>query len=84
MLLLQNPSSLLRPSVSSMDVFYAYTYSTAGWLSLQALPLLLSPSLIVTLLSAETRKATGRLRTQRAPTLDFFPLSVYGVRVVQS
>ena len=42
-----------------MDVFYAYTYSTTGWLSLQALPLLLSPGLIVTLLSTEARNATG-------------------------
>jgi len=42
-----------------MDVFYAYNYSTAGWLSLQALPLLLSPKLIVTLLSAESRNPTG-------------------------
>ena len=44
-----------------MDVFYAYTYSTAGWLSLQALPLFLSPGIIVTLLSTETRKPTGKL-----------------------
>lgn len=80
MLLVQNPSSLLRPTrkVSSMDVFYAYTYSTAGWLSLQALPLLLSPGLIVTLLSPETRKPTGRLHTKRS---ELPALSVYGVRV---
>ena len=44
-----------------MDVFYAYTYSTAAWLSLQALPLLLSPKLIVTMLSVETRGPTGKL-----------------------
>lgn len=41
-----------------MDVFYAYTYGSAGWLALQALPLLLSPSLIITLLSKEGRNAT--------------------------
>lgn len=51
------PSSL--SSFPTMDVFYAYNYSTAGWLSLQALPLLLSPKLIVTLLSAESRNPTG-------------------------
>ena len=44
-----------------MDVFYAYTYSTAGWLSLQALPLLLAPNVVVTLLSPEARKSSGRL-----------------------
>ena len=43
-----------------MDVFYAYTYSTAGWLSIQALPLLLFPSIIINILSTETRQATGR------------------------
>lgn len=44
-----------------MDVFYVYTYGTAGWLSLQALPLLLTPNLVVTLLSSEARKSSGRL-----------------------
>ncbi len=43
-----------------MDVFYAYTYSSAGWLALQAVPLLLSPSLIITLLSNEARKPTSK------------------------
>lgn len=51
-----------------MDVFYTYTYSTAGWLSLQALPLLLSPKLMVTLLSAESRNPTGKLLPSRFMT----------------
>lgn len=38
-----------------------YTYSTAGWLSLQAFPLLLAPDLVVTILSPEARKSSGRL-----------------------
>ncbi|KAG9228336.1 hypothetical protein BJ875DRAFT_477749 [Amylocarpus encephaloides] len=42
-----------------MDVFYSYTYGTAGWLTLQALPLIVSPTIIITLLSPEVRDPTG-------------------------
>ncbi|KAE8349338.1 hypothetical protein BDV28DRAFT_62958 [Aspergillus coremiiformis] len=41
-----------------MDVFYAYTYSTAGWLSLQSLPLIMVPRIMTTLLLDETRPAS--------------------------
>ncbi|RAL65094.1 hypothetical protein DID88_001201 [Monilinia fructigena] len=41
-----------------MDVFYAYTYGTAGWLALQAAPLVISPTIIITILSPEVREAT--------------------------
>ncbi|KAF9887768.1 hypothetical protein FE257_009574 [Aspergillus nanangensis] len=41
-----------------MDVFYAYTYTTAGWLSLQSLALITVPHAITTLLLAETRPAS--------------------------
>lgn len=41
-----------------MDVYYAYTYGTAGWLALQAAPLMTSPTMIVALLSPEVREAT--------------------------
>ncbi|CAD6447159.1 937683d4-87a0-49f7-8a38-cbb9108e95a1 [Sclerotinia trifoliorum] len=41
-----------------MDVFYSYTYGTAGWLALQAVPLMLSPTIIIALLSPEVRDAT--------------------------
>ncbi|KAI3189992.1 hypothetical protein CBS147311_9756 [Penicillium roqueforti] len=41
-----------------MDVFRAYTYTTAAWLSLQSLPLIAGPSMIVTLLLDETRPAS--------------------------
>lgn len=41
-----------------MDVFYTYTFGSAGWLAIQALPLLFSPSLIITLLSKEARNPT--------------------------
>ncbi|KAL3420806.1 hypothetical protein PVAG01_07251 [Phlyctema vagabunda] len=42
-----------------MDVFYSYTYGTAGWLYLQAAPLIVSPTIIITLLSPEVREATA-------------------------
>ncbi|QSZ28992.1 hypothetical protein DSL72_003501 [Monilinia vaccinii-corymbosi] len=41
-----------------MDVFYAYTYGTAGWLALQGAPLIISPTVIITMLSPEVRGAT--------------------------
>ncbi|KAF2276076.1 uncharacterized protein EI97DRAFT_398701 [Westerdykella ornata] len=41
-----------------MDVYYFYSYGTAGWLALQAAPLIASPTMIVTLLSPEVREAT--------------------------
>jgi len=41
-----------------MDVFYSYLYGTAGLMALQALPLLASPTIIVTLLSPEARQPT--------------------------
>ena len=42
------------------QVFYAYTYSTAAWLGLQAVPLLVAPKLITTMLSSEAHSITGR------------------------
>ncbi|KAN0117224.1 hypothetical protein V8E51_003201 [Hyaloscypha variabilis] len=39
-----------------MDVFYAYTYGTAGWLALQSLPLIVSPTIILALLNVEVRE----------------------------
>jgi len=42
-----------------MDAFYSYTYGTAGWLSLQAVPLIISPRIIVTLLSPEVRDSSA-------------------------
>ncbi|KAI9644937.1 hypothetical protein NHQ30_006971 [Ciborinia camelliae] len=41
-----------------MDVFYSYTYGTGAWLALQALPLIISPTLIIMMLSPEVREAT--------------------------
>jgi len=47
----------------------AYAYSTAAWLSLQAIPLFLSPKLMVTMLSPEARVPTG----QFTPYFQRFP-----------
>lgn len=50
----------------------SYAYATAAWLSLQATPLLLSPKLIVTLLSPEARNPTGKPPSLAPPPL-FLP-----------
>ncbi|GAQ33956.1 hypothetical protein AKAW_01727 [Aspergillus niger] len=39
-----------------MDVFYAYTYSTAGWLSLQSVALIAVPEMMTTMLEQESRQ----------------------------
>ncbi|KAF3910971.1 hypothetical protein AA313_de0200884 [Arthrobotrys entomopaga] len=41
-----------------MDVYYSYNYVTAGWMILQALPLIASPTMMVTMLSPEVRETT--------------------------
>ncbi|KAF6236793.1 hypothetical protein HO173_005084 [Letharia columbiana] len=41
-----------------MDSVGTYATSTAAWLSLQAIPLLISPKLIVTMLSPDARRPT--------------------------
>lgn len=42
-----------------MDVYYAYNYGSAGWLIVQAIPLLTSPTMMITLLSPEVRETTA-------------------------
>ncbi|PYH99079.1 hypothetical protein BO71DRAFT_437635 [Aspergillus ellipticus CBS 707.79] len=42
-----------------MDVFYAYTYSTAGWLSLQSFALLTVPGMMTTMLEQEARQPSS-------------------------
>ncbi|EGX52885.1 hypothetical protein AOL_s00007g221 [Orbilia oligospora ATCC 24927] len=41
-----------------MDVYYAYNYAAAGWMILQSIPLLSSPTMMVTMLSPEVREST--------------------------
>ncbi|KAJ5168238.1 GPN-loop GTPase 1 [Penicillium canariense] len=42
-----------------IKVFQTYTYSTAAWLSLQSVPLMVGPSMIVAMLLDETRPASS-------------------------
>lgn len=46
--------------LTSRQVFYYYSYGTAAWLAIQALPLLVSPTMIVTMISPEVRKPTSQ------------------------
>ncbi|KAI1006919.1 hypothetical protein K3495_g1309 [Podosphaera aphanis] len=39
-----------------MDVFYAYTYGSSLWLAIQCLPLIISPTIMITLLSPDFRE----------------------------
>ncbi|KAE8146063.1 hypothetical protein BDV25DRAFT_163239 [Aspergillus avenaceus] len=58
-----------------MDVFYAYTYSTAGWLSLQSLSLITAPKIVTTLLLEEARSAS-EMEVYFARALGFALLTV--------
>ncbi|KAH8598807.1 hypothetical protein B0O99DRAFT_591428 [Bisporella sp. PMI_857] len=42
-----------------MDVFYSFSYGTAGWLTLQSFPLVIYPTIIIALLSPEVREPTA-------------------------
>jgi hypothetical protein len=48
------------------QVFYAYTYGTAAWLGIQAVPLIVLPKLITTLLAKELHETTGVCQTIEA------------------
>jgi hypothetical protein len=43
-----------------VDVFYLYTYGTGLWLAVQALPLVVTPKLIVLLLAEESHHVSGK------------------------
>ena len=47
------------PAEKKMQVFYAYTYGTAAWLGIQAVPLIVLPKMIVTMLARDARQTTG-------------------------
>lgn len=57
---ISSPQLLSRRFI--MDVFYSYTYGTCGWLFLQAAPLIISPTMIVAMLSPEVREASRTLQ----------------------
>ncbi|RPA99370.1 hypothetical protein L873DRAFT_1789712 [Choiromyces venosus 120613-1] len=41
-----------------MDVYYYFNYFSAGWMMLEALPLIATPTVIITMLSPEVREPT--------------------------
>ena len=41
------------------QVYYFYSYGTAAWMTMQAAPMIASPTMIVALLSPEVREATS-------------------------
>lgn len=61
------PSLFFSPTQSAssisfnMDAFQSHAFSTSCWLCLQAVPLFVSPRLMVNLLAPEPRAATGIL-----------------------
>ncbi|KAF2093021.1 hypothetical protein NA57DRAFT_81702 [Rhizodiscina lignyota] len=58
-----------------MDVYNAYNLGTAGWLATQAVPLLLTPRVIISLLSEEMKTATD-LETYFCRCLSFSLLAL--------
>lgn len=48
-----------------MDVFYSYTYSTAAWLSLQAIPLIGMPQMIARIMLEEARQPSRKHYRQK-------------------
>jgi len=41
-----------------MDVYYYFNYMSSGWMVLEAIPLIVSPTVIIALLSPEVREST--------------------------
>jgi hypothetical protein len=42
-----------------MDVYYYFNYMSAAWMVLESIPLIVSPTIILTLLSPEVRESTA-------------------------
>ena len=49
------------------QVFYAYTYTTAGWLGVQSIALIAAPQLVTTSLLEETRTPTRKFKDRSDP-----------------
>ena len=59
------------PTSTTMDALTSYTTAASAWFTLQSLPLLLYPRLIITLLSPTARDPTGASAFHRpTPVLD--------------
>ncbi|KAL6251187.1 hypothetical protein RBB50_001395 [Rhinocladiella similis] len=54
-----------------MDVFYAYTYGTAGWLGMQAVLLIVMPKLVITMLASGVLHQTSELEIYFSRSLGF-------------
>jgi len=63
-----------------MDVFFYYSYGSAGWSLLQALPLALTPTIIIASLSPDVREPTP-LESYLCRSLAL-TITAYGVLVV--
>ncbi|GAB7361062.1 hypothetical protein MBLNU230_g1102t1 [Neophaeotheca triangularis] len=64
-----------------MDVFKSYTLLTSSYLSLQSLPLLLAPKLLITLCASEARSITD-LETYLCRSLALTNLTLAGLTVL--
>lgn len=64
----------IYPTLTILKVFYAYTFGTATWLGVQALPLLVAPKLIITMLSSEAHSITGELCRLMAKAVASIPI----------
>ncbi|PSN73030.1 hypothetical protein BS50DRAFT_176796 [Corynespora cassiicola Philippines] len=58
-----------------MDVYYFYSYGTAAWMALQALPMISSPTMIITLLSPKPEEPST-LETYFSRSLGFALLTI--------
>ena len=59
-----------RKTANDTQVFYAYTYATAGWLSLQSITLMTAPQIVTTALLDETRPPTGECSLPPSPPVN--------------
>ncbi|MCJ1336015.1 hypothetical protein MMC09_001290 [Bachmanniomyces sp. S44760] len=68
-----------------MDAPSFYAFSSAIWLTLQAIPLLLSPSLIITFLAEEARKPTAlEIYLSRTQALSLLALAILPILLTGS
>ncbi|KAI9756731.1 MAG: hypothetical protein M4579_003732 [Chaenotheca gracillima] len=68
-----------------MDVFFSYCYGSAAWLTIQAVPLIVSPSMIIPMLSSGMRDATD-VETYLSRSLGFalITLAIFSILLTGS
>jgi hypothetical protein len=57
----------VKETDNRLKVYYFYSYGTAAWMSIQSLPLIASPTMIVTLLSPEVREPSSKEQNNEHP-----------------